>query len=127
MGSRRRRWSLGGGAARGGGGCGARRRGLGSIYSGEKAVGWSSAAVASRCRPAGGAAGLNGARPRSRVVERCTGSKVVQGLRDVSGSGEHRAALCGVRTWARVGVAASGTGRPASGAAMRARARRGGE
>jgi len=35
--------------------------------------------VASRWRPAGGAAGLNGARPRSRVVERRTGSEVVQG------------------------------------------------
>ena len=41
--------------------------------------GWSSAVVASRCRPAGGAAGLNGARPRSRLVERRTGSEVVQG------------------------------------------------
>jgi len=67
--------------------------------------------VASRWRPAGGAAGLNGARPRSRVVERRTGSEVVQGWRDVCGSGEHRAALCGAaaggarrgqaRTWAR--------------------------
>ena len=45
----------------------------------------------------------------------------------MSSSGEHRAALCGVRTWAGVGVAASETGRPASGAATRARARRGGE
>ena len=35
--------------------------------------------VASRWRPAGGAAGLNGARPRSRVVERRTGSEVAQG------------------------------------------------